>query len=54
MPILAPLACLRGSAAGIVLATVIIRTLIAALSVSAFTRLERPLLRHLLRLTRRG
>lgn len=53
MLMLTPLAWLRGSPAGIVLATAIITTLVAALSVPAFTWLERPLLRHLRRLTRR-
>jgi exopolysaccharide production protein ExoZ len=54
MLILTPLAWLRGSAAGIMVATVLIAVLIAALSVPAFTRLERPMLLLLRRLTRRG
>lgn len=52
--LLTPLAWLRDTTDGIIVATVIAATMIAAVSVPAFLWLERPMLRRLRRWTRRA
>ena len=53
MLLLTPLAWLCGSTVGVVTAALLAAAICAALSVPAYNHLERPMLRHLRRLTRR-